>query len=84
MLIFGDSRLQKYWDSPSRVFWAGMDLMHCGDSAREYPYPSRHGRNYNVLFADGHVSGMKPATLFNPTNSARMWNRDHEPHPESW
>ena len=46
--------------------------------------PSRHGRTYNVLFCDGHISGVNPWVLFNPTNSARMWNCDHEPHPELW
>ena len=46
--------------------------------------PSRHGRTYNVLFCDGHISGINPWVLFNPTNSARMWNCDHEPHPELW
>jgi prepilin-type processing-associated H-X9-DG protein len=46
--------------------------------------PSRHGRTYNVLFCDGHISGINPWVLFNPTNSARMWNCDHQPHPELW
>jgi prepilin-type processing-associated H-X9-DG protein len=46
--------------------------------------PARHGRNYNQLFCDGHVSAMSPWVIFNPTNSAVMWNYDHEPHPEYW
>ena len=46
--------------------------------------PSRHGRTYNVLFCDGHISGINPWILFNPTNSALMWNCDHQPHPELW
>ena len=46
--------------------------------------PARHGKNYNQLFCDGHVSAMNPWVLFNPTNTARMWNYDHEPHPELW
>jgi len=44
----------------------------------------RHGKNYNQLFCDGHVAGMDPWVVFNPTNSAAMWNYDHEPHPELW
>jgi prepilin-type processing-associated H-X9-DG protein len=48
------------------------------------PLPQRHGKNYNQLFCDGHVAAMDPWLLFNPTNSASMWNRDHQPHPELW
>jgi hypothetical protein len=33
---------------------------------------------------DGHVAAMNPWVLFNPTNTARMWNYDHEPHSELW
>lgn len=48
------------------------------------PYVLRHGKNFNLLFCDGHVSAMNPWILFNPTNSATMWNYDHQPHPELW
>ncbi len=44
----------------------------------------RHGKSYNQLFCDGHVSALNPWLLFNPTNTAPMWNYDHEPHPELW
>jgi hypothetical protein len=27
---------------------------------------------------------MNPWVLFNPTNTAPMWNNDHQPHPEMW
>ena len=46
--------------------------------------PLRHGKNYNQVYCDGHVAAMPPSVLFNPTNSAVLWNRDHQPHPESW
>ena len=46
--------------------------------------PARHGKNYNQLFCDGHVSAMSPWILFNPTNTATMWNFDHESHRELW
>ena len=70
----------------------GYDLLECGLTWPPVPGsikhsafdPSRHGRTYNVLFCDGHISGVNPRILFNPTNSARMWNCDHEPHPELW
>jgi len=44
----------------------------------------RHGKKYNQLYCDGHVGAMDPRILFNPTNSAALWNYDHEPHPELW
>jgi prepilin-type N-terminal cleavage/methylation domain-containing protein len=37
-----------------------------------------------ILWCDGHVAAMSPWVLFNRTNSAPLWNSDHEPHPESW
>lgn len=47
-------------------------------------FPARHGKNYNQLFCDGHVGAMDPWILFNPANTASMWNNDHQPHPEFW
>ena len=86
MLAVADSRFlsPKINDEPG-----GYDLLECGLTwpgpiNRSAFDPSRHGRTYNVLFCDGHISGVNPWVLFNPTNSARMWNCDHEPHPELW
>jgi prepilin-type processing-associated H-X9-DG protein/prepilin-type N-terminal cleavage/methylation domain-containing protein len=61
----------------------GGDAMQCGNSLDLFD-PARHGKNYNQLFCDGHVSSLSPWVLFNPTNTASMWNYDHEPHPELW
>jgi prepilin-type N-terminal cleavage/methylation domain-containing protein/prepilin-type processing-associated H-X9-DG protein len=56
-----------------------------GTGKKQYAFdPARHGKNYNQLFCDGHVSAMSPWVLFNPTNTASMWNNDHQPHPELW
>ena len=38
----------------------------------------------NQLYCDGHVSAINPEALFNPSNTAAMWNYDHQPHPELW
>jgi len=46
--------------------------------------PLRHGKNYNQVYCDGHVGAMPPSVLFNPTNTAALWNRDNQPHPEWW
>ena len=66
----------------------GKDYLQCGLLGNNRGVgafdPARHGKNYNQLFCDGHVSAMSPFVLFNPTNSALMWNYDHQPHPELW
>jgi len=46
------------------------------------PYDFRHGKNYNQLYCDEHVSAMRPELLFNPSNTAAIWNYDHQPHTE--
>jgi len=65
----------------------GRDELQCG--WLQYPAnfafdPARHGKKYNQLYCDGHVTAMNPCVLFNPTNTAASWNYDHEPHPELW
>jgi prepilin-type N-terminal cleavage/methylation domain-containing protein/prepilin-type processing-associated H-X9-DG protein len=64
----------------------GDDTLCCGiPFPLEPPFdPARHGKNYNQLLCDGHVSSISPWVLFNPTNTAAMWNYDHQPHPELW
>jgi hypothetical protein len=70
---------------------SGVFAMFCGyldTSVRSCSYygypilPRRHGKNYNQLCCDGHVLEMDRGLLFNPTNTAAMWNIDHQPHPE--
>lgn len=46
--------------------------------------PARHGKTYNQLLCDGHIVAMNPSILFDPAQTAVMWNRDHQPHPELW
>ena len=63
----------------------GLLYWNHGHISTEWAFDAaRHGRNYNQGFCDGHVSAMNPWVLFNPTNTARMWNNDHQPHPEMW
>lgn len=83
-LAFSESRLETVWVFRGRRVVVGQDYLWCGGDLKAFPCPPRHGKNYNMVFCDAHVSGMPPARLFNPTNSAPMWNRDHQPHPESW
>jgi prepilin-type processing-associated H-X9-DG protein len=76
MLSIGESRWQKNGRSSG-----GSDAMKCG---LEDSVATRHGKDYNQLFCDGHVAGMDPMVLFSPAKAAAMWNYDHQPHPESW
>ena len=84
MFAIGESRCKR-----GEGYEGGLDYMQCGFlSAKDrhaIPFdPARHGKNYNQLFCDGHVSAMSPWVLFSPTNTAAMWNYDHQPHPEYW
>jgi prepilin-type N-terminal cleavage/methylation domain-containing protein/prepilin-type processing-associated H-X9-DG protein len=62
----------------------GNDTLNCGNLTNVPFDPARHGKNYNQLLCDGHVSSMSPWVLFNPSNTASMWNYDHKPHSELW
>ena len=65
----------------------GYDWMICGMLSVRHEFafdPARHDKKYNQLFCDGHLSAMDPWIQFNPTNTAAMWNSDHQPHPELW
>jgi len=84
-----ESRKWLPWPDNAGQTWLANDWMRCGLTnafAAEsiWGYPLRHGKNYNVVFCDAHVAGIGPTVLFNPTNTAPMWNNDHQPHPESW
>jgi prepilin-type N-terminal cleavage/methylation domain-containing protein/prepilin-type processing-associated H-X9-DG protein len=83
MLAIGESR---FLNVDANHDLGGIPSMLCGGLHRKlFAFdPARHGKNYNLVFCDGHVTGMDPWVLFNPTNTAAMWNYDHEPHPELW
>ncbi len=83
MFSLGESRfLLKRGEEQRGGFW-GMVCGRLHADAEAFD-PARHGKNYSQAFCDGHVSGMNPWILFNPTNTAVMWNYDHQPHPELW
>jgi len=45
----------------------------------------RHNEGSNILYCDGHVEYQKQKLLIRETGPARRrWNKDHEPHPETW
>jgi len=85
MFAVGESRYLNAKQNSGPGGAGGRDYMECGISQWSIAFdPQRHGRKYNQLFCDGHVAAMDPYVLFNPTNTATMWNYDHQPHPESW
>lgn len=91
MLAIGESRFTKGTGKivgKDHKLSGGRDYMICGFLQDKRPKvafdPARHGKKYNQLFCDGHVAGMNPWVLFNPTNTAALWNNDHQPHPELW
>jgi prepilin-type processing-associated H-X9-DG protein/prepilin-type N-terminal cleavage/methylation domain-containing protein len=86
MFAIGESKYRSARaNSDIRGGAGGWDYLECGVDSRSTPFdPRRHGKNYNQLFCDGHVAALNPMLLFNPTNTAPMWNYDHQPHPETW
>jgi hypothetical protein len=85
MLAIGDARLHRYYAPPRFALeWVGGPTISPWLSYTNSLYPPRHGKNYNVVCCDGHVVGMTPGSLFNQTNTAVMWNNDHQAHPETW
>jgi prepilin-type processing-associated H-X9-DG protein len=61
--------------NPKMMIWGGI-------VPKEADPP--HGKGYNVVFGDGHVALVKRRNYLFPPRTARNWNRDNQPHPESW
>jgi prepilin-type N-terminal cleavage/methylation domain-containing protein len=75
--------------------WSGQDYAYCTFRGFFYPLPGsgriaqgptpiQHGTVFNVVFTDAHVAAVPSSDVFNPTNRARNWNVDHQPHREFW
>ena len=92
MLAISDARLRNV-DPLYPGQWEGEDFTRCELASpasspkfllSQVQAPPQHGADFNVLFCDGHVAAFNRLQLFNPTNSWRFWNNDHQPHPETW
>jgi len=46
--------------------------------------PIPHEQGYNILFCDGHTETVNRKEYLSLPRSAHHWNRDNQPHPESW
>jgi len=90
MFAIGESRFRKEPDLSNHADC--VDGMFCGylgyvvrpDAVSPITFPARHGENYNQLFCDGHIAAMDPYVLFDPNETAAMWNNDHQRHVELW
>ena len=68
--------------SDSQVFGNPKMSLYRFSDRNEAPPPHEFG--FNVLFADGHVALIKRAVYLYPPRSAHYWNRDNQPHSETW
>jgi prepilin-type processing-associated H-X9-DG protein len=63
-------------------FPSGSDM---GDWFESWGPSIRHLNGANILFCDGHVEyGRVRKWVEHRDDVMRRWNRDHQPHPESW
>jgi prepilin-type N-terminal cleavage/methylation domain-containing protein/prepilin-type processing-associated H-X9-DG protein len=87
MYAIGDSRVVKRKiDIDPKGKGMGFSLLfpgYLGTTGGEGKL-GRHGKAYNILFVDAHVEAVSRDFLIDFRKSARNWNRDHEPHPETW
>ncbi len=98
MFAIADSRIYK--DPFGQRADSGADFMKFGgfvgvgnfgqggSTATFTNFPNaRHGNGCNVLSCDGHVALVNYYDLYDPRSpktTARNWNNDHQPHPETW
>ena len=77
----------------SQNLWHGMDMACAQLPGPQFiQHPPQHGKYFNVLFSDKHVSTKPLVNLFYTVASgpgpqfttAAEWNVDHQAHPEFW
>jgi len=98
MLAFGDSVLKEgfgFTDMIGRsILWGSSRFDPAAYYGSRFPFNTpeltkaqiqRHHGKFNVAFCDAHVESLKTNQLFGLKDDViRLWNRDHEPHPEAW
>ncbi len=59
--------------------WTGVDSTGCFWQGLFSPgsTPLQHGKLFNVVFCDAHVTAVPVLDLFNPAKTAKNWNIDH-------
>lgn len=84
MFEISESRLDVGIDTKSSIYLAGFDYMISSPNEYYWTYPLRHGKNYNAVYCDCHVAGLKVPDLFSYAKTAVNWNNDNQPHAETW
>jgi prepilin-type processing-associated H-X9-DG protein/prepilin-type N-terminal cleavage/methylation domain-containing protein len=86
MIAFADARLVQWRTELGTQYLASDSILLRQHTPPAYfeQEPIRHGKNYNVLFCDGHVAPIPRLSFTTFTNIAVNLNRDHQSHPETW
>jgi prepilin-type N-terminal cleavage/methylation domain-containing protein/prepilin-type processing-associated H-X9-DG protein len=92
MFAISDARIFSYMNlnfgtGTQSIETGGFVVMTTTSWFRDYPdepQAFRHGKGFNFLFCDGHVSLVKRDYFMNRTNSWQNWNNDHQPHMDQW
>lgn len=82
MIAYGDSSDLGYYSLSFIIPTYGIDM---GDHFESWGPSQRHSGGANLLFCDGHVEyGRNRKWVEHRDDVMRRWNRDHQPHPETW
>jgi prepilin-type processing-associated H-X9-DG protein len=82
MIAYGDSSDLGDYSLSMIIPTFGIDM---GDWFESWGPSKRHLNGANMLFCDGHVEyGRIRKWVEHRDDVMRRWNRDNQPHPESW
>jgi prepilin-type processing-associated H-X9-DG protein/prepilin-type N-terminal cleavage/methylation domain-containing protein len=82
MVAYGDGPDGKLFPTDILVPTYGIDF---GTVFETWGPARRHSGGANLLFCDGHVEyGKYRKWVEQRDDVMQRWNRDHQPHPESW
>ena len=84
MFAVADGRTYSNLSEAGRVLGLSSFIEMLPYDAPKEETPPLHGKGYNIIFADGHVSLVKRSNLLFPPRTAQNWNRDNQPHREAW
>jgi len=83
MIAFVEAKLGYHDYPPHHAEYPANDIIFLGVSTMFDSQAHRHGKNYNVLFCDGHVGQLPELSFTTVMNIAINLNRDHQTHPET-
>ena|SRR5437660_132213 len=76
MFLVGEARGTNSYSNLSMFKWA----FYAQPQGRPYLEGNFHGRNYNMVYADGHVEALDPRYIFVGKESDPSWNIDNQRH----